>query len=359
MTKEAYMAALREALLQYDRAFSEEILQSCEEHFETGLRDGKTEEEICAELGSAEEIAREAQELMGDRDIQTKAVVPFSAIEKAETIGDVKKVVLAVSGIDVRISPAPDGRLHARLEGNPEYARYLQESFANNTYTVTEIAQKGILSWFLRSTSSGVLVLELPEHLEELSVQTQSGDVELRGISPAAGKLESSSGDWEISDLCGGKLKLRSKSGDIKLQNMDGDWEIATVSGDLSAENMQGQTMKLSTISGDMDLQQIHARTLQCTTTSGDIDFQDGEFGTVYLKTVSGDVEGAFFAEEISGRTVSGDLHLRLARRGRKLETKTTTVSGSVRVPSKAADEGAEGTIAANFQTVSGDIILK
>ena len=50
MTKEEYMQHLKEALQGYDRSFAEEILESYEEHFADGIKNGRTEEEICDEL---------------------------------------------------------------------------------------------------------------------------------------------------------------------------------------------------------------------------------------------------------------------------------------------------------------------
>ena len=54
MTKAEYMQHLKEALQGYDRSFAEEILESYEEHFVDGIKSGRTEEEICDELGKIE-----------------------------------------------------------------------------------------------------------------------------------------------------------------------------------------------------------------------------------------------------------------------------------------------------------------
>ena len=50
MTKLEYMQYVREKLQGYDREFVEEILENYEEHFEAGLKNGRSEEEICEEL---------------------------------------------------------------------------------------------------------------------------------------------------------------------------------------------------------------------------------------------------------------------------------------------------------------------
>lgn len=42
MTKAEYMQHLKEALQGYDRSFAEEILESYEEHFADGIKNGRT-----------------------------------------------------------------------------------------------------------------------------------------------------------------------------------------------------------------------------------------------------------------------------------------------------------------------------
>ena len=44
MTRADYMQHLREALVGYDSQFVQEILDNYEEHFEAGIRSGRTEE---------------------------------------------------------------------------------------------------------------------------------------------------------------------------------------------------------------------------------------------------------------------------------------------------------------------------
>ena len=59
MTKREYMQQLRRALEGYEQGFLQEILESYGEHFEAGLKSGRSEEEICRELGDIEELLRE------------------------------------------------------------------------------------------------------------------------------------------------------------------------------------------------------------------------------------------------------------------------------------------------------------
>lgn len=56
MNKEQYLNKLKNMLPEYE---SQEILNDFEEHFTTGLQEGKTEQEIIESLGNPMEIAKE------------------------------------------------------------------------------------------------------------------------------------------------------------------------------------------------------------------------------------------------------------------------------------------------------------
>lgn len=63
MNKVEYLDALKEALKDTDKEIMEEILADYEEHFQVGLENGKTEEQICEDLGSIEDLVKEIKEV--------------------------------------------------------------------------------------------------------------------------------------------------------------------------------------------------------------------------------------------------------------------------------------------------------
>lgn len=63
MNKTEYLNALKEALKDTDESVMEEIVTDYEEHFRIGLENGKTEEEICKELGTIEDLVKEIEEV--------------------------------------------------------------------------------------------------------------------------------------------------------------------------------------------------------------------------------------------------------------------------------------------------------
>ena len=59
MTKKEYMEKLNEVLLGVEEEIAKEIIEDYHEHFAMGLNNGKTEEQICEELGDIEELVNE------------------------------------------------------------------------------------------------------------------------------------------------------------------------------------------------------------------------------------------------------------------------------------------------------------
>lgn len=63
MNKSEYLAALQEALKDINQDSINEILTDYEEHFQAGIENGKTEEEICGELGAIEDLVEEMKDV--------------------------------------------------------------------------------------------------------------------------------------------------------------------------------------------------------------------------------------------------------------------------------------------------------
>lgn len=59
MNRQEFLNALRDELMKFDEAERREILYDYEEHFRSGLAEGKSEQEIAASLGNPQDIAKE------------------------------------------------------------------------------------------------------------------------------------------------------------------------------------------------------------------------------------------------------------------------------------------------------------
>ena len=335
MTREEYMKQLEESLQGYSREFAEEILDNYREHFETGLREGRTEEEICEELGEIKTLLQDIQEMMSDRDIRAHELEQYTAVaEYQEQYSGIRKVELSLVAIDVKLSASADNQLHVYLEGGQDKGTYLEERMAGDSYyayerKVERDQSRGLLAQLMnigRGKENLCLVVEVPERLESLTIKTISGDMQLGGFGSR-------------------ELLLSSTSGDIEM------------------ETVRADSLTVQTTSGDLTLKAVSAGQLKVRSTSGDLSLCEVEAESWESQTVSGDIEGKLYAARIRCGSKSGDIGLTLDRRGRKLVVaKSRSVSGDCRIC--GADECGKSSdpssaIVAEFSTVSGDITVK
>ena len=313
MTKLEYMQYVREKLQGYDREFVEEILENYEEHFEAGLKNGRSEEEICEELGNIENLLGDIQDVMGDKDLKTHEIDQFTAIEQPqESYSGIEEIELSLLSMDVQILPSRDGQLHVYLAEGKEKAKYLEESISGNRYFAREKNRSqgkkflGIAFLIGMNRDEDLkLIVEAPQQMKAVTVKTMSGDLQVRGITAEATVLETMSGDATLREASGEKLTIKTASGDISLMNAGGS--------------------------------------------------------NMVVQSTSGDVEGSFFAQNSYVQTVSGDIEIALDRRGKQLCARAKTVSGESNVygNNRCDAPDAEHYLTAYFSTVSGDIEIR
>ncbi|GAB3062059.1 DUF1700 domain-containing protein [Virgibacillus ainsalahensis] len=88
MNKEQFLKSLENGLKKLPQEEREDILQDFREHFDIGLADGRTQEQISESLGSPKHIAKELQ-----------ANYHIEKVEATATTGNIFRAVWAVIGL--------------------------------------------------------------------------------------------------------------------------------------------------------------------------------------------------------------------------------------------------------------------
>jgi hypothetical protein len=139
-------------------------------------------------------------------------------------------------------------------------------------------------------------------------------DICRRGSNWGGNDRNDTSVDFVIRVPEGLKLDLATVSGDVIGQRLQGEAiDVATVSGAVSLTDVTTPALEASSVSGDVDLDQVEAQSVSSETVSGDVRY-DGVIdpkGSYDFRTLSGDVLLTVPREpdaRVSAITFSGDL---------------------------------------------------
>lgn len=387
MKKETYLNTLSQGLKQYDSAYIDEILSDYEEHFQDALARGKSEDEICAQLGDPAQIIREIEEMMDGPAAANLPGRPVIELEKAagkasgqderndsrqngrshrtthgghrgqdsshgqntcrgrsdysfHTDGsqgpkELKKVRFFAGSADVRIVPSPDGEFHMYTDDEDDMANiehfYNEDTYEGRVTSPRNGSFFGLDFIYGFFGAAGGLVdditLELPPDLEDVRIESTSGDVRAEGISCDILSLTTISGDCTIKNTEAQAIFISTKSGDIEMFHTITDHcDLKTLSGDIRGKELWNRVQTLNTVSGDVALRRLDARSTRIKTVSGEISVKlQRNDDTFYAaaKSLSGSIK------ILQGKRISEEMFEAMPLdEGMKLHL--STVSGSI-----------------------------
>ena len=381
MNKIQYLRKLNDALYGIDLQARQEILDEFENHFNEGILNGQSEEEIAAELGDPEKVAAElrnldrtsspadeftqaASALAGMiRDTLSAHADRYRSVEKQtpqEYEGTCEKLVSAVqingelSSVDIRIVPGDALTYHFR-EG-------INLFFLNKVIFETETSDNTFLINVLHG--HGDLDLTIPPYVDRLELCLTGGDVTIRDLNLLETAFSSKSGDIEMANVETETLTIRSLSTDADLRKVSSlQTSIEQASGDVEMQGCTG-ALNIKTLSGDIDISDHGGDAVVLDTKSGDIEIETTA-SRIEAYTLSGDVEIETVSDPviIEAESKSGDIHIDIPDTDWCAQLKS--VSGEIKNKTHRPSfkEGntmyiGEGKYNVSARSVSGDIRL-
>ena len=371
------------------RALHEELLNNCLEHYDDLIGRGMTEiEAIDAVVDSLKgmkevideypkkpgsEAAKQEAEPKAEAVPDEKAETPAREVPPAEkpseyiyTLSEIRRLRTDLKGCDLKIGRSPDSRIHVRCEdmeqlictkdgstlsiGIVDKARKSIEE-ASKTMNSQDFTVKGLLNFIgkaIGSVASNISVswdvyLDLPEaELEEMDLNSKSGDIDAKVKMPA-------------------KLNAHSMSGDIRVEAIGSERAekiaISAMSGEIELEGNAGAIV-LSSMSGDVEAHGIY-RNADMKSTSGDVELE-GEAEEIRMNSVSGDVTiklNNTTARSIQAASTSGDVEIEPAGGTESVHAQMSTVSGSASC--SLPDGGSGAALQITAKSVSGDVKIR
>ena len=346
MTKQEYLSALRAKLRGYPDDFQDEIIETFEGHFQEGLDDGQSEEEIIDSLGTVDEVMenirmmhlgnesrrQRTDDLRSSLDslssslsdtIRSVSSIVTDSVNTAmkniesytanEHIGETDGAIDVSDGTILRIRGTRKGALDVFMEPGTrlEYRFEPTRSLFSTSLAVLNVS-RGDKTVTFEADDSAHLYLRVPVEISDVKIGLLSGDVQIKNLDFSSLQGRTMSGDWEFDDCRIGTLLVDTKSGDVDLDHTEcNDIELATYNGDLSLRRTSGN-LEVKTASGDIDISQHRCERIRAEAISGDLDIA-AVCPQMELITVSGDIdlESDGQIERISATATSGDISAR------------------------------------------------
>ena len=387
MKKDEFFAQLRNAFAGMDEELLTDILSDYENHFKEGMENGKSEEEICEELGNVEEIRQAFLD-------ENPAAMTINVNSNSDTVGNsdiynrfypgIQRVNAQLTDADIEIKKSSTNDVELSVTGGladdiEALKETLRVSVSAGTLSIQQEKKAGISVSYAASRlfgfkvgkySAGIVIhIAVPEQFERIKVKSISGDIVANDISSERFLVEAVSGDISVDQLNTTQCELNSKSGDIKANNSSAKTLlIHTGSGDVGVEDCQADELFASSISGDVNVIACKADKMDVVSISGDIKAEFDKSAQCRAKSTSGDCK-VTIGNQVDAvvSSTSGDVNVRyIGEIG--LEIALSSTSGDVSAvcgeinskgKKKVQERFGEPDSKLKASTISGDIKVR
>ena len=209
---------------------------------------------------------------------------------------------------DINIRKSESDKIKVIVYGNKR-SNILSE-VKGNTLTINNDNKIGFCIGFCIRSSK--IEITVPESIyEEFELKTVSGDISISNVYVNNAEINSTSGDIIFYNINKGKIK--TISGDIKGQDVS-EIKVNTVSGEVYMKNINS-SCNIKTTSGEVNIPNlIINNNSYITTISGDVEIN--KINDIYINTstTSGDVKinqnNRHADKELQIKTISGDIEV-------------------------------------------------
>jgi len=351
MNKKEYLVELQEALKKNGirEEVVKEVIDDYEEHFVIGKSNGKTEEEICQELGTVDEMVREIlamdsefkkEELSQMKVVQSEVIQSDNVTNNSyegtkEEAGPFSK--LKVDGISGKIYITRGDTLKVNFDtsrGSQEKSGFNFVHYQNgDTFYVGLKPKMGRIFSFLFLHERVDLYIQVPNFVSIIDVSNASGYIKIDGVNADYLEAYNASGEIDINNVHMNTVLLKTSSGNVNACNCSGQKAtLRSSSGSISLNSCDFDTAVLKTASGNVRIIDGRIDKLEAHTASGDIQCT-AKTKEGFAKCVSGDISYIIYqSSQVRCETVSGDSQIVFAQPNLGYRIDFSTVSGSASI---------------------------
>jgi hypothetical protein len=258
------------------------------------------------------------------------------------------RIDLSIPSGDVRIQGADGDQVVVRSRNGEPLDRLVEIVETDRAIVIRNARDREHRLGFLRLTTGPDVELdvEVPRGVS-ISTRTASAGVSATGLD--------------------GESRWTSASGRVRLAIDGGSATVETASGQVEVRAGADVTLACRTVSGDVDIRAETIADLACRTVSGDVGVRAGLLAAARIDTTSGDValDGRLGTGPHEVGTLSGSVRITTDAEVR-LEARTVAGRIDIRLPHRAEGSGGSrvvivgaGSVPLRAQTLSGDIDLR
>ena len=345
MKKDEFFAQLRTAFAGMDEELLTDILGDYENHFKEGIENGKSEEEICEELGNVEEIRQAFLD-------ENPAAMTINVNSNSDAVGNsdiynrfypgIQRVNAQLTDADIEIKKSNTNEVELSVTGGladdmEALKETLRVSASVGTLSIQQEKKAGISVSYAASRlfglkvgkySAGIAIhIAVPEQFEKIKVKSISGDIKANNSNAKTLLIHTGSGDVGVEDCQADELFASSISGDVNV--IADKMDVVSISGDIKAEFDKSAQCRAKSTSGDCKVTIGNQVDAVVSSTSGDVNVRYiGEIGLeIALSSTSGDVSAVCGGINSKGKK---KVQERFGEPDSKL--KVSTISGDIKV---------------------------
>lgn len=348
MKKNEFFAQLRTAFAGMDEELLTDILGDYENHFKEGMENGKSEEEICEELGNIEEIRQAFLD-------ENPTAMTINVNSNSDTVGNsdiyncfypgIQRVNVQLIDANIEIKKSSTNEVELSVTGGiaddmEALKETLRVSASVGTLSIQQEKKAGISVSYAASRLFGLKVgkysarivihIAVPEQFEKIEVKSISGDIKTNNSNAKTLLIHTGSGDVGVEDCQADELFASSISGDVNVIACKADkMDVVSISGDIKAEFDKSAQCRAKSTSGDCKVTIGNQVDAVVSSTSGDVNVRYiGEIGLeMALSSTSGDVSAVCGGINSKGKK---KVQERFGEPDSKL--KASTISGDIKV---------------------------
>jgi len=338
MDKNQFIIELRKNLKGLEEKDIRDIVYDYEEHINSGIARGKSEEEVIGKLGNPEDIAQtylieflKTQSVPGENGSRIRKTENGINIDRDVPMDGIDRINISISSCNLQVKPGNRETLHANLSGNRRNNDYYLDIAVNISGSTLNLGIEYEKRYFF-SFDNLQLTISVPDSFKgDIISNSASGNMEFSDLVLDKAEFHSSSGNIRLSEINSSGLTASTSSGDLECNRLKSEFLlIHSNSGKVRLNNLEGNDIKISSTSGSLSGKEIHYESGIFQSASGGIQLEEIS-GNSKFKNSSGNIFAGYskFDYNIEMRSSSGSLTLELPETS-KFNLNTKTASGNI-----------------------------